>query len=160
MNYLIMALLMALVSPASADRISRSQSGTADCPDKAWRVLVIGGEIQPNSWCGQSNAGDKRYGNSEHNKQVADKEKREREEYKNKQEAERAKRKAEHQRQIDMDKAKRDTEKAKRDAEREKRIAEKKVHDCHGIGAPANCQGANPGKGHQNNSGKGNNKNH
>ena len=44
-------LMVVLAVPSLAERTSRVTSGTAPCPDKAWRVLVIGGEIQPNSWC-------------------------------------------------------------------------------------------------------------
>jgi hypothetical protein len=50
----VMVASFFLASYGSAERVSRAQSGTAPCPDKAWRVLVIGGEIQPNSWCSGS----------------------------------------------------------------------------------------------------------
>jgi len=54
MNWILALALVSVPSVAMAERVSRAESGTAPCPDKAWRVLVIGGEIQPNSWCDRS----------------------------------------------------------------------------------------------------------
>ena len=110
------ALIMLLSITASASRVSRSGTGSSDC--RSVKVLAIGGELQPNTWdnCGK----DTNHGiNSDWYKQKVA---AERDEYKHKQEAEKSKRKA-------------DAE-ARRD---------KKVRDCHGVGAAADCTGANPG---------------
>lgn len=86
-----MSVALVLMAQAHAERISRAAPGTAPCPgDKAVRVLVIGGEMQPNSWCNGASS------SSESRRYVNEKRKREREEYKRKQEEERARRKREH----------------------------------------------------------------
>lgn len=140
-------IALALIADASAARVSRTQSGTAACPDKAWRVLVIGGELQPNSWC------DEKAGAKERNKKVAEKKEREREEYDKKKEAEREKDAAEKKRR----EAEREAERVKREAERkEKEAKRKKKNDCRGVGSGADCQTENPGNGsHKGNEKKG-----
>lgn len=128
------AFLM-VAAQAQAGRVSRAKSGTAVCPDKAVRVLVIGGELQSNSWCDVeakvTTAADKK--SAAHEAKKA-----EREEYARKQDEERSRKKDEEKRREDEEKLR--AEKAKREAERKK-------HDCRGVGSGAGCTEANPGKG-------------
>lgn len=156
----LVAMLLMIPMLAQAGRVSRSRSGTADCPTKAWRVLFIGGERQANSWCNSVTKNRRQ--------QVREKRKRERVDYKRKKDDERRDRKRKYEERRDKrkakdqayrvkraaDKYKREERKAKYEAQRARREAYrlrrearyKARHGCLGIGKGAGCTKKNPGK--------------
>lgn len=137
--------LLLIIVPAMAQattRSSRSKSGTAACPDRAVRVLVIGGELQANSWC------DKHVAEVERKAKVEDKKRHEREEYNRAKEEERSRRKEldQRKREAERDRRARELELKRREHEAEKARRREK-HDCRGVGYGAGCTEENPGKG-------------
>ena len=127
-------LILLLALSANAERVSRTGS-SSDC--RSVKVLAIGGELQPNTWGDCSGAKESHGINSDWYK---NKVKSEREEYRRKQDGERAKRKHE------SDDRKHEA-KHKDPAEDHggKKPSDGKAKDCHGVGAAADCTGANPG---------------
>jgi hypothetical protein len=149
-------ILLMLTAPASAGRVSRLGSGTGDCPTRAWRVLVIGGEIQPNSWCDNNNKGKSKKGKGKRSAWENNRNKiqKQREAYLNRKQIDKAKRderkrKEEAARKYRRDKAKADEldRKRKKEELKEKRrirelkqkcssVAKRKTlpyHDCRRI---------------------------
>lgn len=150
-----------LGSSAWAERISRAAPGTAPCgDDKAVRVLAVGGELQPNSWCNEKVVHKDNTGKVIHGKTME----QERVAFKAAKEAERARKKQaddERARQAREAKEKAAAEKKReanrKDEERVRRAKEdlerkaaeerkKREQRCHGLGGGAACTELNPGK--------------
>lgn len=147
-------MLLLCCPPLSAKRISRATSGTAPCAgDKAVRVLAIGGELQPNSWCGE----EVTHRDNKGHIMPAQDQSQEREEYRKRKEVERThKREQEKERDLrrqaelkKADEERRESEARKRQNEEVKRLKEAaaREHKCRGVGGGANCIEPNPGKG-------------
>jgi uncharacterized membrane protein len=79
----LLVLLFCAAGMAHCEHVSRDHPGTAPCPDRAWSVLAVGGELQDSNRCAKRLTADER------NQNVEEKKRREREEYIKVQEMER-----------------------------------------------------------------------
>lgn len=147
--FMLAALLLIVVGVAHSERVSRAASGTAPCgDDKAVRVLAIGGELQPNSWCKKTvvqrdNTGKVIEAKTKQQERDAFKATKDAELQRKKQldtkERERKEREA-HKKLAEVNR--RLAAEAKRAAEAKK----KREQECRGLGRGADCTGENPGQ--------------